>query len=49
MRSWCTDHHVDYLDMWEPLRDNNDLLVDGLPPIPEGHQALYQHLNVLGR
>lgn len=49
VQSWCTENHVDYLDMWEPLRDRADLLVDGLHPTPEGHQALYQHLDVLSR
>ncbi|MFJ3877926.1 GDSL-type esterase/lipase family protein [Streptomyces sp. NPDC090077] len=44
LRTWCTDHHVDFVDMWEPLRDRPDLLVDGIHPTPEGHQALYEHL-----
>ncbi|WP_328972176.1 GDSL-type esterase/lipase family protein [Streptomyces sp. NBC_00239] len=44
LRTWCTAHHVDFLDLWEPLRDRPDLLVDGIHPTPEGHQALYRHL-----
>ncbi|ARX89276.1 hypothetical protein SMD44_08763 [Streptomyces alboflavus] len=35
--------------MWEPLRDNAGLLVDGLHPTAEGHQALHRHLYALGR
>lgn len=49
IRTWCDENHVDYLDMWEPLSENTELLVDGLHPTPEGHQALHRHLNTLGR
>ncbi len=49
MRSWCAENHIDYLDMWEPLRDSTELLSDGLHPTPEGHQALFRHLNALSR
>ncbi|WP_237307961.1 SGNH/GDSL hydrolase family protein [Streptomyces alboflavus] len=49
LRDWCADHHVDHLDVWEPLRDNAGLLVDGLHPTAEGHQALHRHLYALGR
>ncbi|MEU7136776.1 GDSL-type esterase/lipase family protein [Streptomyces sp. NPDC046261] len=49
MQSWCDANHVDYLDMWEPLRGNPDLFVDGLHPTSEGHQALYRHLEALSR
>ncbi|MEU5431917.1 GDSL-type esterase/lipase family protein [Streptomyces sp. NPDC020719] len=48
-RSWCEENYVDFLDMWEPLRKRTDLLVDGLHPTPEGHRALHQHLDTLGR
>ncbi|RSS35078.1 hypothetical protein EF912_36440 [Streptomyces sp. WAC07061] len=44
LRSWCADNHVDFVDMWEPLRDRPDLLVDGIHPSGEGHQALYEYL-----
>ncbi|MFJ6854518.1 SGNH/GDSL hydrolase family protein [Streptomyces sp. NPDC091271] len=44
LRSWCTAHHIDHLDLWEPLRDRPDLLADGLHPTPEGHDTLHQHL-----
>ncbi|WP_157245027.1 GDSL-type esterase/lipase family protein [Nonomuraea typhae] len=44
VRSWCAEHHVDFLDMWEPLRDRPELLVDGLHPGPGGHRVLYDHL-----
>jgi lysophospholipase L1-like esterase len=47
LQAWCVENHVDYLDMWEPLRDRTELLVDGLHPTPEGHQALYRHLSAL--
>ena len=49
LRDWCADHHVDHLDVWDPLRDNAGLLVDGLHPTAEGHQALHRHLYALGR
>ncbi|MBJ3809118.1 gamma-glutamylcyclotransferase [Streptomyces flavofungini] len=49
LRNWCAEHHVDFLDVWEPLRDNAGLLVDGLHPTPAGHQALHQHLHALSR
>ncbi|AZM88895.1 GDSL-type esterase/lipase family protein [Streptomyces sp. W1SF4] len=44
LRSWCADNHVDFVDMWEPLRDRPGLLVDGIHPSGEGHQALYEYL-----
>ncbi|MCX5015326.1 GDSL-type esterase/lipase family protein [Streptomyces sp. NBC_00555] len=49
IRTWCDENHVDHLDMWEPLREHTELLVDGLHPTPEGHRALHRHLNALGR
>ncbi|MBC3841067.1 hypothetical protein GXW82_14555 [Streptacidiphilus sp. 4-A2] len=49
LRAWCDRNHVDYLDLWEPLRGRPELLVDGLHPGPEGHHALYRHLDALGR
>ncbi|GLW69749.1 hypothetical protein Kpho02_20480 [Kitasatospora phosalacinea] len=44
LRAWTTAHHVDHLDLWEPLRDRPDLLADGLHPTPEGHDLLHRHL-----
>ncbi|SED16509.1 GDSL-type esterase/lipase family protein [Streptomyces sp. TLI_105] len=44
LRSWCTSHRIDHLDLWEPLRDRPDLLADGLHPTPEGHAMLHRHL-----
>ncbi|MFI6144632.1 GDSL-type esterase/lipase family protein [Streptomyces sp. NPDC051109] len=49
MRSWCGEHHVDFLDMWEPLRGRTDLLADGVHPTAEGHEVLYRHLDITGR
>ncbi|MFD5507226.1 GDSL-type esterase/lipase family protein [Streptomyces sp. NPDC127051] len=49
MRSWCEAHHVDFLDMWEPLRGRTELLADGVHPTAEGHEALYRHLDIPGR
>lgn len=49
VRAWCQQNHVDHLDMWEPLYEKSDLLVDGLHPAADGHEALYQHLSALGR
>ncbi|MBP2405751.1 GDSL-like Lipase/Acylhydrolase [Streptomyces netropsis] len=49
VRAWCDENHVDYLDMWEPLRERTELLVDGVHPTPEGHQVLHRHLDALGR
>ncbi|MFD7785012.1 GDSL-type esterase/lipase family protein [Streptomyces nojiriensis] len=49
LRAWCEAHHIDHLDLWEPLRERTDLLVDGLHPTAEGHRALYEHLDALGR
>lgn len=48
IRAWCQENHIDHLDMWEPLYEKTDLLVDGLHPAAEGHEALYQHLTALG-
>ncbi|MEU8580792.1 GDSL-type esterase/lipase family protein [Streptomyces abikoensis] len=48
LRAWCDANHVDFLDMWEPLRERPDLLVDGLHPSAEGHETLYRHLSPLG-
>ncbi|MGK4580757.1 GDSL-type esterase/lipase family protein [Kitasatospora sp. HPMI-4] len=47
LQTWCVGNHVDYLDMWEPLRDKTELLVDGIHPTPEGHEVLHRHLNAL--
>ncbi|MCX5378704.1 GDSL-type esterase/lipase family protein [Streptomyces sp. NBC_00091] len=49
LRAWCEEHHVDYLDMWEPLSENPGLLVDGVHPTPEGHKELHRHLEAVGR
>ncbi|WP_406386011.1 GDSL-type esterase/lipase family protein [Streptomyces sp. NBC_00211] len=49
MRAWCAENHIDHLDMWEPLHGNAELLVDGVHPSAEGHEALYRHLNELSR
>ncbi|MFG2973189.1 GDSL-type esterase/lipase family protein [Streptomyces sp. NPDC048331] len=49
VRAWCEAHHIDFLDLWEPLRERTELLVDGLHPTAEGHRALYEHLDALGR
>ncbi|WP_018545247.1 GDSL-type esterase/lipase family protein [Streptomyces sp. LaPpAH-108] len=49
LRTWCEDHHIDFLDLWEPLRDRPHLLVDGLHPSPEGHKELYRYLSALSR
>ncbi|MFI1100424.1 GDSL-type esterase/lipase family protein [Streptomyces melanogenes] len=48
VRTWCRENHIDFLDMWEPLYEKTDLLVDGLHPAADGHEALYQHLTALG-
>ncbi|MFE5516277.1 GDSL-type esterase/lipase family protein [Streptomyces virginiae] len=48
-RAWCEANHIDFLDLWEPLRERTELLVDGLHPSAEGHRALYEHLDALGR
>lgn len=47
LQTWCVDNHIDYLDMWEPPRDQPHLLVDGLHPSPDGHKELYRHLSAL--
>ncbi|WP_329403659.1 GDSL-type esterase/lipase family protein [Streptomyces virginiae] len=49
VRAWCEANHIDFLDLWEPLRERTELLVDGLHPTAEGHRALYEHLDALGR
>ncbi|GHG75579.1 GDSL-type esterase/lipase family protein [Streptomyces griseocarneus] len=49
IQAWCAENYVDFLDMWEPLRDSAELFVDGLHPTAEGHQALYRHLEALSR
>ncbi|GAA2620620.1 hypothetical protein GCM10010425_13650 [Streptomyces spororaveus] len=49
LRAWCEANHIDYLDLWEPLRERTELLVDGLHPTAEGHRALYEHLDAHGR
>ncbi|MFD9690806.1 GDSL-type esterase/lipase family protein [Kitasatospora sp. NPDC001309] len=48
LRAWCADHHLDFLDLWEPLRDQPHLLVDGLHPDAAGHKELHRHLDALG-
>ncbi|MEU4116765.1 GDSL-type esterase/lipase family protein [Kitasatospora sp. NPDC028055] len=48
LRTWCADHHIDFLDLWEPLRDLPHLLVDGLHPDAEGHKELHRYLDTLG-
>ncbi|MCA6092409.1 GDSL-type esterase/lipase family protein [Streptomyces sp. SCA3-4] len=47
LQTWCAGNHVDYLDMWEPLRDRPGLFTDGLHPTPEGHRELHRHLAAL--
>ncbi|GHC59347.1 GDSL-type esterase/lipase family protein [Streptomyces cinnamoneus] len=47
LQAWCAGNHVDYLDMWEPLRDRTELFTDGLHPGPEGHRELHRHLAAL--
>ncbi|MEV4738923.1 GDSL-type esterase/lipase family protein [Streptomyces sp. NPDC049555] len=47
LRTWCEEHHVDFLDMWQPLQDRPDLFTDGLHPDTEGHEALHHHLSTL--
>ncbi|MEV5568960.1 GDSL-type esterase/lipase family protein [Spirillospora sp. NPDC052269] len=49
VRRWCAGNHIDYVDMWDPLRDSPHLFTDGLHPTPEGHRALYQHLSTQAR
>ncbi|MFK8907088.1 GDSL-type esterase/lipase family protein [Streptomyces sp. YS-3] len=49
VRTWCRRNHVDYVDMWEPLHGRSDLLVDGLHPAGEGHEALYRHVTAVCR
>ncbi|MFD9791929.1 GDSL-type esterase/lipase family protein [Streptomyces sp. NPDC059070] len=49
VRSWCAQNHVDFLDLWEPLRKRADLLVDGLHPDAAGHQELHRHLTSFAR
>lgn len=47
LRCWCEANHIDYLDMWEPLRGNGGLLADGLHPTAEGHRELYRHVRAV--
>ncbi|KUJ66054.1 hypothetical protein ACZ90_40065 [Streptomyces albus subsp. albus] len=47
VRTWCAEHHTDFLDLWEPLRGRPELLVDGVHPTAEGHQALHEHIDAL--
>ncbi|WP_406083912.1 GDSL-type esterase/lipase family protein [Streptomyces virginiae] len=49
VRAWCEANRIDFLDLWEPLRERTELLVDGLHPTAEGHRALYEHLDAHGR
>ncbi|WP_354381092.1 GDSL-type esterase/lipase family protein [Streptomyces sp. PvR034] len=49
VREWCGEHHVDHLDLWEPLRGRGELLVDGLHPDAEGHRLLHRHLDAMSR
>ncbi|MFD5420149.1 GDSL-type esterase/lipase family protein [Streptomyces sp. NPDC127069] len=44
LRAWCTEHHIDHIDLWAPLHGRPELLTDGIHPNPEGHEALYHHL-----
>ncbi|MFD8598129.1 GDSL-type esterase/lipase family protein [Kitasatospora sp. NPDC059646] len=48
LRSWCAEQHLDFLDLWEPLRDRPELFVDGLHPDAEGHREVHRHLSALG-
>ncbi|MFI6638358.1 GDSL-type esterase/lipase family protein [Streptomyces sp. NPDC050504] len=47
LRAWCAAHHVDFVDMWEPLRGRPNLLTDGLHPDAEGHALLHRRLESL--
>ncbi|KDN81725.1 GDSL-type esterase/lipase family protein [Kitasatospora cheerisanensis] len=47
LRSWCADRQLDFLDLWEPLRDRPELFVDGLHPDAPGHRELYRQLSTL--
>ncbi|EFL14805.1 GDSL-type esterase/lipase family protein [Streptomyces sp. C] len=49
LRTWCADNHVDFVDMWEPLRDRAGLFTDGIHPSGEGHEVLYRYLAGLTR
>ncbi|KIF01276.1 hypothetical protein PL81_36470 [Streptomyces sp. RSD-27] len=44
LRTWCAENHVDHIDPWDLLRERPDLLLDGIHPTPEGHEALHRHL-----
>ncbi|WP_073810277.1 SGNH/GDSL hydrolase family protein [Kitasatospora sp. CB01950] len=45
LRTRGAEHHVDHLDLWEPLRDRPEPSVDGLHPGTEGHKELYRYLS----
>ncbi|MFJ1793124.1 GDSL-type esterase/lipase family protein [Kitasatospora griseola] len=45
LRAWCEDNHIDFIDLWEPLRDRPHLFVDGVHPTPDGHKELFRHLS----
>ncbi|MER5640855.1 GDSL-type esterase/lipase family protein [Kitasatospora sp. NPDC002227] len=44
LTTWCAQRQVDFLDLWEPLRERPEWLVDGLHPGPEGHKELFRYL-----
>ncbi|MEV7119752.1 SGNH/GDSL hydrolase family protein [Kitasatospora griseola] len=46
LRAWCEGNHIDFIDLWEPLRDRPQLFVDGVHPTPEGHKELFRHLSI---
>ncbi|MFJ3640101.1 GDSL-type esterase/lipase family protein [Streptomyces sp. NPDC090108] len=48
MRSWCAVNHVDFLDLWEPLRGRTELLSDGLHPTAGGHEVLHRYVTAVG-
>ncbi|MFF0297237.1 GDSL-type esterase/lipase family protein [Kitasatospora sp. NPDC004614] len=45
LQAWCEDNHIDFIDMWEPLRDQPHQFVDGVHPTPDGHKELYRQLS----
>jgi lysophospholipase L1-like esterase len=44
-QTWCAEAHIDFIDMWEPLRDRPELFVDGVHPGADGHELLFRHLS----
>lgn len=46
LMAWAERTHRDVLDLWPVSEGRPDLLVDGVHPGPEGHQALWERLRV---